>query len=218
MSFPAQPLDGNGVPIACTYVHDDNFYAMIASTRKKTDFLGNTSTAPVFEVRTQEDIRSQVVFMATTKSLATATNPNVVVGASLFNPSGSGKTVLVLSAKTVQGAANNVISLWLTTTDPQLGAPTVLTIANASAGGNASSLAGLSPVPVTSSANNASVSATPAGTQIDTHMMSGAGSFDFIPAGMGFILPSGAGNGLAIYTTIPTAGNTYAMTFRWIEY
>src|SRR5260221_2950753 len=162
MAFPAQPLDGSGVPIACTYVPNSVFNAIQASTRTKMDTLSNTYTTPIFELRTQEDIRTGLAYSATSGVLATATNPSIVVGASLFNPAASGKTVLVWYAKVVQQSASTDARLYLTTVDPQLGAPTALTPANMLAGGSTSTLAGLSPYPITSVDNGITAPFAPA--------------------------------------------------------
>jgi len=115
------------------------------------------------------------------------------------------------------GAINTMQLNW-TTTDPQLGAPTVLNIYNMQAGGDASALAGLSPVPVTSSAQGATGSISVTGNLLDLAMVASPITYEFIPAGAGIILPAGAANGLLLSTVVTSAGTSYSMTFRWVEY
>jgi hypothetical protein len=220
MAFPPLPNDSNGVPVSAGYIPNDAFYAALSSARKKTDTAGNTYTALVLETIPMEDVRNQRTFLATTGILATATNPNLTQGASLFNPSGSGRTLLVTSARCLQSAGtSNTMQLNFTNTDPQLGAPTVLTIVNLSAGGSASALAGLSPVPVTSSANNASASISVTGTRAAITLAGSMVEYEFIPPGGAIILPNGAANGLLLSTIVATASTTnYIITFKWVEY
>jgi|SRR6185312_14191742 len=210
MAFPPVPKDNQGVPVSSAYKDSDQFYAIQASQRTKTDAINNTYAPPVFETVNQEYVREGLMYISTTGLLATATNPTLTMGASLYNPNASTKTIVVVSARLMQSAQQNNNHLNLVTgTDPalaQTGTPVCML-----AGGGVGSAANF-----TYPAAGATISIATPGTVIDWSMANGSTPMEFIPNGFGIILP--AGFGLAIYTVIGSAAGTYAITFKHAEY
>ncbi|MBX5455901.1 MAG: hypothetical protein IRZ31_03285 [Thermogemmatispora sp.] len=135
--------------------------------------------------------------VTTGKQTSTAT---ATTGLSLFNPSSSGKTLLVFSARVAE-AASSWHQLNLTSSDPALG--TTLTPLNLKAGGPAS-------VASASMSNN---NLTPVGSQIDTLLLVSNTTIDFLSNGTLIILPPG--NGLALY--VATSSNSWAAVLKWLE-
>src|SRR6185312_3265075 len=209
-NYPPVLVGANGVPISSGYKPDDGWHALQLSRWVKTDLVGSLTSAPaVMQSVTQEWLMSGVMYVATTGLLKTATNPTLVMGASLFNPS-TAKEFLITSARVMQSAQQNNIQLNLTTTDPalaQTGTPVNLQVGSVVASGAS----------FTYPANNATASVATPGTVIDWAMTNAAAVVEFIPPNMGILLPAVANNGVAIYTTIGAAGGLYAITFRYVE-
>lgn len=183
---------------------------MQGSQHTITDNVSNETTPVMVEQSLYSWQRNGQVFVATTTRLATATNANLIMGASLFNPT-SVRNILVLSAKVMQSSSSSDAYLNLTTANPSFA--TAITPVNTNTGSANVSLAS-----VTGPAAGAIASVAVSGTQIDTSMLTGLTVYEFIPPNMGLFLPASAANGVAIFTTVTTAGQFYAMTFRWTEF
>lgn len=183
---------------------------MQGSQHTITDAATNETAPVMVEQSVYGWQRFGQVFSATTTRLATATNPSLIMGASLFNPT-SVRNILVLSARLVQSTSSSDAYLNLTTTNPTFA--TAITPVNTNPGSINTSLAS-----VTGPAAGATASVAVTGTQIDTAMLVALVVYEFIPPGMGLLLPANVASGAAMFTTVVTAGQFYAMTFRWTEY
>lgn len=182
---------------------------LLGSPHTTTDTINNEATAVMVEQSIYGWQRQGQLFLATTGSRATATNPNLIMGASLFNPS-SVKSLLVLSVRALLAASGNSLELRLTTADPAFAS--ALTPANLSAGSVADTWSS-----TTCAAAAATASVTVAGTVVD--FVTGLQMVvELLPANMGILLPAGTSNGVAVFTTVAAAGGFYAMTFRYAAY
>ncbi|WP_052888088.1 hypothetical protein [Thermogemmatispora carboxidivorans] len=135
--------------------------------------------------------------VTTGKQTSTAT---ATTGLSLFNPSGSGKTLHVFSARVAE-AASSWHQLNLTSSDPALG--TILTPLNLKPGSPAS----------VASASMSNSNLTPVGSQLDTLLLVSNTTIDFLSNGALIILPPGSG--LVIY--VATSSNSWAAALKWLE-
>ncbi len=125
---------------------------------------------------------------------------SATTGLSLFNPTASGRTLLVFSARVAE-AASSWHQLNLTSSDPALG--TALTPVNLKGSGPAS----------VASVSMSNSNLTPVGTQIDTLLLVSNTTIEFLSNGALIILPPG--NGLVLY--VSTTTNSWAALMRWVE-
>lgn len=171
----------------------------------------SASNPNIVEQNWQTWLRSGQMFSATTGKLVTATNPSLEMGASLFNPSNSGKSILIYSARystnsgTTSGQAN------VTTVDPAYA--NTLTALNLNRGSATTSVAS-----ITSAANNATASISITGSVLDIDYMVNQSTLETIPSGTAILLPSGTASGLSLFVNIATAGNSWAVGFKWVEF
>ena len=153
---------------------------------------------------TEDQIRAWIVngqgFSATTGKLTSA--GAITGGLSVFNPSASGKTLIVFSLVYLIGN-NSFNQLDLVSSDPALG--TSVSALNNKAGSATSSVA---------SCSSANTSVSP---EVTVVISVGSASNTFTQVllnGNLFVLPPG--NGLAFYSNVSGA-NSWAVTFTWIE-
>lgn len=211
MTFGTLKKDAQGTPVAQGWRPGDEFIGAQISELINVDGSTNESAGMVTSDQVQNAIMLGMAFVATTGVRATATNPNLVMGMSVFNSSSSGKSLYIFSIKWHAPAATTTIKYHLTTVDPAYASS--ITQTKLKAGGATASIA-----TVTSAADAASASISTSGTQQDMLFNPGAGTFEFLPDGCGIYLPAGASNGVAVYGTIATAGNSWGASVRWLEF
>lgn len=152
---------------------------------------------------TEDQIRAWIAngqgYAATTGKQTSASA--VLTGLSIFNPSNSGKTIIVYSAKTGT-AANAFYQLNAgITSDPALG--TTATIVNLK-GGGPNSIA---------SATYANVAVTPAGSQVEAIQMVANNLVEFLTNGAVLVLPAGYGTEILANTST----NNWFAGAKWVE-
>jgi hypothetical protein len=195
----------------------DNTTILATSMRGKVTTAGDTALLldALGQVVTEDYIRYQILagkgFSATTGIVSSVTNANIYGGAGLFNNSVA-KDMLIYSV--LVSVSNNAFDsrLNLTTADPAMG--TAVTGYNLKAGGTGPS-ATLSAPAANGGTYSASVSII--GNPI---MYGGTGAnniVEWLPTSTVILLPKSAANGIAIYTKMVAAGNSYVVTFRWLE-
>jgi|SRR5579859_245478 len=204
MSFGTLLKDQVGTPIAQGYSPGIGFEGMQSSILKNTDSSSNT-TAPA--------VMSNMLIESALNGMAYSILQNQTVGSSgggqyaisVFNPSTSGKNVLIYSIKCMANYGNTTTWLYLTTSNPSYN--TNLTPTNLKAGGSASALTSGN---VTT--NSASIS------------FPGSGLFDMTVAASevltnntGIYLPNGSSNGLTALVNVANS-QEYAITLKWIEF
>lgn len=142
------------------------------------------------------------MFCATTGKQANGAAGNFPI--SIFNPSNSGKNILLISVVVCCQGGNQTHELKTTTTDPAFG--TVVTPVNEMAGGAAS----------VASVTTATTTQTVAGTAYGVVNTSN-NSIEFFDNNRCRLLPAGTASGLTVWLEAGTAG-TYGVTLFWIEY
>jgi len=145
----------------------------------------------------------------------TATNNNLLVCAlSIFNPSNSGKNILIYSIKVACTGSGPSGKIFATTTDPSgtTGYTGVAVAANAKLGG-AATVASLS-------ASASAIAASPAtsGTPMESYAIASGSAIEVLTNGSVILLPSGSANGISIMAFVPTAGQTFVCTAKGVEY
>lgn len=177
---------------------------------------GSKKSAPVIEMSwlTAMVIQGQA-FMATTWRATAGSNGSD--GLSVFNPSSSGKNVLVYSALVYNGGYTPSGVLNLTTTDPAF-AHTCTSgsqLANMKAGGAASAIASS----VTYSTNDSvNLGSTGVLYPLVYQTPNGQGTIELLGSiGKAILLPSGSNNGVMIGTSVQS-GQGWGITASWIEY
>lgn len=211
MPFGTPPRGADGIPLGSGYVSGVDFRALQGSPMVDTDAMGNQSSGVVAGDQVQVAIMQGKGYVASTTIFATATNGNLVMGMSVFNPSTSGKSLYIYSIRWHSFQNTASLKYYLTTANPTFA--TALTPQNLKAGGSASVAL------VTSAANLATASLTPTGTQQDVLFAASMGSFEFLPSnGAGILLPAGSANGVAVFGTVVAAGNNWGASMQWIEF
>lgn len=168
----------------------------------KVDGLGNLLVSA--GVTNQNLITNGQAFSASTGMLNSGAGTNNYA-LSIFNPAGSGKTVLIYSIQVANGSGAMTALLQRVTSDPAFSAVTPL---NARAGGGVSALAGH----VTQATSNQPLS----GTYDQVVIVVGA-TLEILSNGAAILLPGGSNNGLVQYIqTYSAAINSILM--RWIEF
>src|SRR5271157_152582 len=123
---------------------------------------------------------------------------------SIFNPSNSGKSILIISNRIIYdyASSNTSGSIILNTSDPGY---TAITPVNLKAGSSISSVASVS-------ANTATTS-WPSGTTLDGGVVANS---EYLTNNTAILLPPGHGFAEAIY--IGGSSKMYAYTAKWVEY
>jgi hypothetical protein len=179
-----------------------------------SDSNGNTSAGVVALDQLQAAIMQGKAYAATTGILATSTNGNLIMGASLFMPAAANKNLYVYSAEfcTVTVSATGLTTMSLRTLPSDPAYANVITPLNLRSGG-ANSVAS-----VTSAANGATASLSTPGTLQDLIFFTNPGVYEFIGSDEGVFVPAGTGGGIAVYNSVITAGQSWAVNFRYIEF
>jgi hypothetical protein len=171
---------------------------------------------------TQDFIRTAIAngqgFTATNGAPATATNANLDVCAlSIFNPSNSGKSVLIyrLACSTQAATTSNTDTIRATTADPSgtTGFTGTFSGYNTKLGSGTASVASLC-----SSATGISASVTPTGTAIGLYGTTANGLIELLQNGACFLLPNGSAEGIEVIMRVTTAGNLFSAMVQWIEF
>lgn len=163
------------------------------------------SNPVMIETNIQNAIRNGQGYAATTGSL-TSTSGNAFP-LSIFNPSGSGKNILIFSLKVSATGGQFTLDTRAKTTDPAFS--TALTPVNLKIGGSASVL--------TSSVTTVNSNQTISGTQIEYDMVLGNTSYELLTNGDVILLPNGSAEGLTLYLVTGASGN-YVLNAKWIEF
>lgn len=179
----------------------NNFPALQAINLSQVAGSAHTANNPLF---TEDQLRAWILngqgYSATTgKQTAAAA---LTAPFSIFNPGGSGKTLLLYSLSYMIGN-NSFNTLNLVTTDPAFGS--ALSITNHRAGVATASVA---------SATYSNSNATPTGITSDTIGSSSNAFTQLFTNGALLVLP--AGNGLVFYLNLSGA-NSWCCSARWIE-
>lgn len=149
---------------------------------------------------------------------STVTNANLKMCAfSIFNPSNSGKNVIIYSirinSQTSSVGSDNAINT--TTSDPSGTTGYLQTFSAINQGaGTLSSVVSLS---ATSTAG-AATTVTATGTVVDLFGSTSNASTELLSNGAIFFLPNGLAKGISIFEHVSTVGNVFGATLRWIEY
>lgn len=203
MSFGNLVKDSSGIPIAQGYIPGTGFQGLQSSLVKNTDGSSNASAASVFsDVRVEAVMNGQAFTVVQNQTIGGAATGQYAV--SVFNPSNSGKNILIFSIKCMTNFGNCTVWLYQTTTNPAYN--TTLTPKNMLGGGSVSSLASGS-----ITANSASIS-FPA-SQVDMTIAQP----EVLMNNATFFLPNGSANGL---TSLVNVGNSqaYSICVKWIEF
>ncbi len=186
---------------------DGKPYARLDAVANLSQVNGNPLSAsnPLI---TQDQIRTWIAngqgFTGTTgKQNAAAVA--ATFGLSVFNPVGSGKTLLMFSLKVLFAGSNTIHRVTLTTTDPALGNAGVVT--NNKAGSATTSVA---------STTFATANQTIAGTDHDFVQTAQNGTLEMFTNGDVVLLMPG--NGLTFWMNITTAGGNWGVTASWTEF
>ena len=143
-------------------------------------------------------------FSASTGMLNSASGTNNYA-LSVFNPSTSGKNILIYSIQAANGSGGMTTLLQRVTVDPAF---TAVTPVNAKAGGGPSAIA--------SHVSQATTNQTLSGT-FDQVVLIVATTLELLTNGAAILLPAGSNNGLVQYVqTYGSAINSILM--RWIEF
>lgn len=157
------------------------------------------------ELNIQNWVRSGQAYATTTGNYTSTASTRP--GLSIFNPSTSGKSLLIWSLHFYHSATIGDHRLNLTTSDPALG--TSPTISNLKGQGQAASVATVS--------SNTTSNTTMIGTTIDVleSTTSPMGAFEFLEYPI--LLPAGTANGVVVYLNSTTAV-VDAISAKWIEF
>lgn len=148
------------------------------------------------------------VFYATTGQMASA-NATVDAPMSIFNPSNSGKNILITSIIASSGTGALIGFLYFVTTNPAYA--NNLLISNAKAGGATSAIGGAGVCTFV----NTNQSAPGGGTQF--RRVYNQFNQELIPNGTGILLPNGSANGVvAMMETYATGIG--ALSAQWVEF
>lgn len=131
-------------------------------------------------------------------------------GMSVFNPSNSGKSILITRFVVVIQAASTNFSAFFTTTDPAL--TTALTPLNLKRGG-ATSVAS-----VTVNAGTDNVASLPASGKFRETVAVAGYECDLLKNGTVLLLPTGSANGASLYLYNPGASDKFSFFADWIEF
>lgn len=204
MAYGNQPTDAREWPISSAYVRDDDFQAVAASPIKYADTKDNTSVAfATLDQVKLSTLNGQAYSVMYTQIIGPAATGQFAL--SVFNPSTSGKNVLITSVKTLVNYGNTTTWLYLNTSNPSYN--TNITPINMKSGGPATAL----------TAGNIT-------TNSATVSFPGSGNFDMsvsspevLHNNASIFLPNGANNG---FVALVFAGNnqSYAIVVKWIEF
>lgn len=131
-------------------------------------------------------------------------------GMSIFNPSNSGKSILITHFMVVIQAASTNFSAFFTTTDPAL--TTVLTPLNLKRGGAAS----VASVTVNAGADN--VASLPGSGKFRETVTVAGYECDILKNGSVILLPAGAANGVTLYLYNPAGSDKFSFFADWLEF
>ncbi len=193
-NFPAtQPVSGT--------VNVGNLATEQAVNLNQVNGTAHSVNNPVI---TEDQIRAWIAngqgFSATTGKLSAGSS--ITGGLSIFNPTASGKTLIVFSILYIIGN-NSFNQLNLTASDPALG--TSVTAVNNKAGSATSSVA---------SCSLANTNVTPAGTNV-VSVGSTSNTFTQVLLNSNvFAIPPG--NGIVFYSNL-SGTNSWAVSITWIE-
>jgi hypothetical protein len=198
--------DGSGLVGGLTPTGSGLALQMDASGNLKTTAtMGASAITPLI---TQDQIRTWIAngqgFTGTTGK-QNAAAAAATFGLSVFNPVGSGKTVLLFSLKVLFAGSNTTHVVTLTTSDPALGNAGVVT--NNKAGNATTSVA---------STTFATANQTIAGTTHDYVQTAQNGTLEVFTNGDVVLLMPG--NGLTFWMNITTAGGNWGVTASWVEF
>lgn len=132
---------------------------------------------------------------------------NITMGLALFNPSNSGKNILIYSIRFSNSGGSSMLNIYTITSDPAYA--NALQIANSKIGGASSAIA----THITYQNANTSV----VGTFMDVGELPQAQHTEWLTNGSGILLPAGSGNGIALYDFVANAA-AWAATIKWLEY
>src|SRR2546429_1235534 len=208
MTFGGTLKDSSGqIPISQGYLPDDGFRASASSRMKFTDGQTNISAGVVTADQIKEAIMNGQGYSATTDSVSNAGN-SATAGFSIFNGSGSGKSIFIYSLTFFDNAFNGSHLLKIVTSNPALA--TTITPRNRKAGGAASAIA--------TTVTFLNTGYTPTGTTIDIFACSDTGMNDFLQD-KGILLPQGSNNGLVLAPFFfATQTHFFGVTAHWIEF
>ncbi len=167
------------------------------------DVLGNllVSSGPI----NPNTINGGQVFYGTTGQMSSASG-TVDAPMSIFNPSNSGKNILIASILVSSGTGSLVGMLFATTSDPAYA--NSLKIKNAKGGGAGSAIA--------SSCTFVNTNQSQPGSG-ELRRLYNSNSQELIPSNCGILLPSGSNNGITAFLETYAAG-IGSISAIWIEY
>jgi hypothetical protein len=197
---PVYLVDANGNPISSAYPLSINLAQIGGAAMSITN-------PDITESNILNAIRAGQGFIANTGQMSSATGTNNTP-LSIFNPSTSGKNILVYSFTASSGTAGgSSIAAYLaaTTSDPAYGS--TATITNNKAGGSSSAIA--------SNCTFTTTSQSIPGGIIET--MYNTAPIELIAPGTAILLPSGSNHGLTLFMQT-YANGIGAIMARWIEY
>lgn len=212
MAWGTTQRGADTLPLGSVQVPDvSNPLPLQGSLVQHTDGSSNLSSGIVAVDQLMEAVMLGKAYAATTGFLTTLTNGNLVMGAALFNAA-TAKNMYVYSAEfsTMNAAAPGTMQLRTLTSNPAYA--TTLTPINLKQGGAASVAT------VTCAATSATASIATPGTVQDVILTITPGTYEFLDMGEGIYLPAGVSAGIGVYDTVITAANTWAVSFRWIEF
>lgn len=205
MSYNTQPQDASLVPVAAGYQPGNSWSAILGSGITHIDGASNTGAGLI----TSDSIREFIILgkgfsAALEVGSAGASNYFPV---SIFNPSGSTKTLLVYSVRALHdfGYGGIFAAIHKTTTDPAY--PTSVTPINLKFGSSTTSSSNIT-YTTTQVSSTAAVS-----TRLQT--VNNQYSFDMLTNGVVFILP--ATFGITTYVYI-NSGKQFNFEAKWIEF
>lgn len=209
MAFGTLVKDGQNVPIAQGYVPGDTFRAAQSSLLKNTDGATNVSTGMV----TSDAIREATLNGQSYRATFYQTIGGAAQGwysMSVFNPSTSGKLIILTSMRGWINGATSLIYVFKNTTDPALA--NTFTPINRKMGSAASALT----TSVTYNSASPGIS-FPGTTNIDTFMAPSSGTGEVLHDDDIEVLPAGSAFGVQLVLFV---GNSqqYGFTMKWSEF
>ena len=212
MGYGQTPKDAGGIPISSVYVPNApggaGFYALQGSQIGVLDAYNNRSAGVVVSNEVASAIFNGQGYVACTGILATASS-NLTMGLSVFNPTTSTKSLYVTAIKWHTAATLQPLRYHLTTADPAY--PVIQPVINLKGGGPASVAS------VTTAPNGATNSLSMVGTVLDILFVQNVQqSYELLLPNAGVMLTPGYG--VVVYGVVPTSGNSWGATVRWLEF
>jgi hypothetical protein len=171
--------------------------------------IGTLTLPNINDTWINQAMRAGQNFMASSGQNLTATNPNLTMGACIFNNS-TAKSMLIYSVL-VESKNFSLYQIYQSTVDGAFGQAMQQT--NLNFGSGTTSLA-----TTDCTATGATASVSKVGTNIIIASYGSSVMTEALTNGMAILLPAGSAHGMNIYPFVSTAGDHWAVLIKWIEF